>query len=61
MSNQEIVGKGFGILREWLAPYIAQQLMSIPEHKIEDRWWTDGVIGVMNERPVLRHGLQPAA
>lgn len=50
MSNQEIVGKGFGILREWLAPYIAQQLMSIPEYKIEDRWWTDGVIGVMNER-----------
>lgn len=50
MSNHEIVGKGFGILREWLAPYIAQQLMSIPEYKIEDRWWTDGVIGVMNER-----------
>lgn len=50
MSNHEIVGKGFGILREWLAPYIVQQLMSIPEYKIEDRWWTDGVIGVMNER-----------
>lgn len=58
MSNHEIVGKGFGILREWLAPYIAQQLMSIPEYKIEDRWWTDGVIGVMNEREQndLYHG-----
>ena len=50
MSNHEIVGKGFGILREQLAPYIAQQLLNIPEYKIEDRWWTEGVLGVLNDR-----------
>ena len=50
MSNHEIVGKGFGILREQLAPYIAQQLLNIPEYKIEDRWWTEGVLGALSER-----------
>ena len=50
MSNHEIVGKGFGILREQLAPYIAQQLLNIPEYQLEDRWWTEGVLGVLNDR-----------
>lgn len=50
MSNHETVGKGFGILREQLAPYIAQQLLNIPEYQLEDRWWTEGVLGVLSER-----------
>lgn len=50
MNNHEIIAKGFAILRDQLAPYIVQQLMSVPEYKADDRWWVDGVLGVMNDR-----------
>lgn len=50
MNNHEIIAKGFAILRDQLAPYVAQQLMGIPEYKANDRWWLDGILGVMNER-----------
>lgn len=49
MSNHETIGQGFAILRESLAPYIAKELQSIDEYKVDDRWWLDGIVGQLDE------------
>jgi hypothetical protein len=49
MTNHSIIGEAFQGLREALAGYILQQLQSIPEYKINDQWWQDGVLRVLSE------------
>ena len=44
MSNHEIVGQALALMREPLSGYILQQLLSIPEYKVNDAWWQDGVL-----------------
>lgn len=55
MTNHEIIEKALGIMRETLSGYILQQLQSIPEYKIDDRWWQDGVLGALrDQRDVIK-------
>lgn len=49
MKNVEIVGKGFSILRDALAPYIADMLKKIEGYDVDDAWWYDGVVNQMND------------
>ena len=49
MTNHSIIGEAFQSLREPLAGYILQQLQSVPEYKINDQWWQDGVLRVLSE------------
>lgn len=49
MTNHSIIDEAFQNLREPLAGYILQQLMSIPEYKINDMWWQDGVVRVLSD------------
>lgn len=44
MANHEIIGQALGLMREPLSGYILQQLLSIPEYKINDAWWQQGVL-----------------
>lgn len=50
MSNHETISQGFSILREYLAPYILRELQKIPDYKAYDRWWTEGVVAILDER-----------
>ena len=50
MTNHEIVGKGFAILREYLAPYVVQQIQQIQAYIGNDLWWTEGVVAQLSER-----------
>ena len=49
MNNHTIIDEAFQHLREPLAVYIIQQLQSIPEYRLNDQWWQDGVIRVMSQ------------
>ncbi len=49
MTNHSIIDEAFQILREPLAGYILQQLQTIPDYKINDMWWQDGVVRVLSE------------
>lgn len=44
MANHEIIGQALGLMREPLSGYILQQLLSIPEYKINDAWWQQGIL-----------------
>ena len=44
MSNHEIIGQALTIMREPLSIYVLQQLQSIPEYRIDDAWWQQGVL-----------------
>lgn len=50
MSNYDTLEKGFVILREQLAGYVCQMLQGIPEYRVNDAWWQQGVLGVLDER-----------
>lgn len=55
MSNHEIIGQALAAMREPLSGYILQQLLSIPEYKINDAWWHDGVLAnIRDERDYNR-------
>lgn len=59
MSNHEIIGQGLAIMREPLSGYILQQLLSIPEYKVNDAWWHDGVLAnIRDERDYNRLAAQ---
>lgn len=58
MSNHEIIGQALAAMREPLSGYILQQLLSIPEYKINDAWWHDGVLAnIRDERDYNRLAL----
>lgn len=58
MSNHEIIGQALAVMREPLSGYILQQLLSIPEYKINDAWWYDGVLAnIRDERDYNRLAL----
>lgn len=58
MSNHEIIGQALAVMREPLSGYILQQLLSIPEYKINDAWWHDGVLAnIRDERDYNRLAL----
>jgi predicted AAA+ superfamily ATPase len=44
MSNHEIIGQALTLMREPLSGYILQQLLTIPEYKVSDGWWQQGVL-----------------
>mgnify|MGYP006955496908 CR=1 FL=1 len=48
MSNHEIIGQALTLMREPLSGYILQQLLSIPEYKVNDAWWQEGVLSNMS-------------
>ena len=55
MTNHEIIEKALGIMRKPLSKYILEQLQMIPEYKIDDRWWQDGVLGALrDQRDVIK-------
>ena len=55
MSNHEIIGQALAAMREPLSGYILQQLLSIPEYKVNDAWWHDGVLAnIRDERDYNR-------
>lgn len=55
MSNHEIIGQALAAMREPLSGYILQQLLSIPEYKVNDAWWHDGVLeNIRDERDYNR-------
>lgn len=55
MSNREIIGQALAAMREPLSGYILQQLLSIPEYKVNDAWWHDGVLAnIRDERDYNR-------
>ena len=55
MSNHEIIGQALAAMREPLSGYILQQLLSIPEYKVKDAWWHDGVLAnIRDERDYNR-------
>ena len=49
MSNYEIIGQALAILRELLADYILQQLQTVPEYKVNDAWWQQGVLATVRD------------
>ena len=49
MSNYEIIGQALAILRELLADYILQQLQTVPEYKVNDAWWQQGVLEAVHD------------
>jgi len=49
MTNHDAIGQALGLLREPLSGYILQQLQSIPEYKINDSWWNDGVLALLKD------------
>ena len=49
MSNHEIIGQALTLMREPLSGYILQQLLSIPEYKVNDAWWQEGVLSNMRD------------
>ena len=58
MSNHEIIGQALAVMREPLSGYILQQLLSIPEYKVKDAWWHDGVLAnIRDERDYNRLAL----
>ena len=58
MSNHEIIGQALAAMREPLSGYILQQLLSIPEYKVNDAWWHDGVLSnIRDERDYNRLAL----
>lgn len=58
MSNHEIIGQALAVMREPLSGYILQQLLSIPEYKVNDAWWHDGVLAnIRDERDYNRLAL----
>lgn len=58
MSNHEIIGQALAAMREPLSGYILQQLLSIPEYKVNDAWWHDGVLAnIRDERDYNRLAL----
>ena len=59
MSNHEIIGQALAAMREPLSGYILQQLLSIPEYKVNDAWWHDGVLAnIRDERDYNRLAAQ---
>lgn len=44
MTNREIIGQALTLMRKPLSDYILQQLQSIPEYKLNDAWWQEGVL-----------------
>lgn len=55
MSNHEIIGQALAMLRDPLSAYILQQLQTIPEYKINDAWWQEGVLpNIRDERDYAR-------
>lgn len=55
MSNHEIIGQALAMLREPLSGYIFQQLNTIPEYKINDAWWREGILpNIRDERDYAR-------
>lgn len=55
MSNHEIIGQALAAMREPLSGYILQQLLSIPEYKVNDAWWQEGVLAnIRDERDYNR-------
>lgn len=55
MSNHEIIGQALAMLREPLSGYIFQQLNTIPEYKINDAWWQEGILpNIRDERDYAR-------
>lgn len=58
MSNHEIIGQALAAMREPLSGYILQQLLSIPDYKVKDAWWHDGVLAnIRDERDYNRLAL----
>ena len=49
MSNYEIIGQALAILREPLAGYVLQQLQTVPEYKMNDAWWQQGVLATVRD------------
>ena len=61
MSNYEIIGQALAILRELLADYILQQLQTVPEYKVNDAWWQQGVLEAVHDERVWMRWMLPCA